>query len=89
MAENRKPLMDSAGWRFFGIVFAVLLGPFIFTSYSISYADTSAMVRIVGGLLAAAAVAAALTTIVNAVLQSRNERVRDLARKTSKKRKHG
>lgn len=93
MAEQRKLLLEAAGWGFFGVTFLLLVGPGLYLAYSLKYNDTSAMVWIGIGVLLSATVAAVLTTVANTIIQSRVERIRaaelEAERKKKKKKKKG
>lgn len=91
MAEEKGSRFDSAGWGVWGILFFVLVGPFIYVMYRGMYSDTSPMGYIGFGVLTAALVSAIVTASVNTVIQWRLEKVRkrerSAARKKRKKRK--
>lgn len=87
MTEQRKLLLESAGWGFFIASFLVLVGPGIYLAYSLKYSDTSAMVWIGIGILGTATFAAVLTTVANTIIQARVERIRAAEQKAEKKKK--
>lgn len=87
MAEQHKPLLDSAGWGFFGVTFLVLIGPGLYLSYTLKYSDTNAMVWIGIGTLGTATVAAIVTTIANTIIQARLERIRAAEQQAERKKR--
>lgn len=99
MAKPRKPLIEAAGWGFYGVTFLLLLGPALYLSYNLKYDDTSAMVWIGLGLMGAATLGVVITTIANTIIQARlgriraaEERAEQAAKaetKASKKKKNG
>ena len=80
-----SPRWEAAGWGFWSIIFLITLGPSIYLAFRISYEQTSMLVTVVVGFSIAAFIAGVVTFIVNAVLQSRAERIRRAHRSKTKK----
>lgn len=75
MTKTRKPLIEAAGWGFYGVTFVLLLGPALYLAYTLKYDDTSSMVWIGLGLMGAATLGVIITTIANTIIQARLERI--------------
>lgn len=81
-----KKQLESVGWLFWGVTFAVLAGPVVYGTFQVVYEDTPT-VNVVGiGLVIAAVAAATVTATINTVLQRSAEK-RRLAERKSKKAK--
>lgn len=80
---------DAAGWGFWGIVFAVLLGPSIWGAWHMMYQAQRSAVAVGAGLVVAALGAGVISWAVNAVLQRRQRVQRVAERKKAKKKQRG
>lgn len=78
---------EAAGWGFWSLLFLIMLGPAIYFTFQISYEQTSAFVAVIVGFSIAAFIAGVVTFVVNAILQSRAERIRRAANSTKKKKR--
>ena len=87
MAKNEGFKFDAAGWLFWTVVL-VLLTPFcIYGSLKIVFQGTSRVVPIGMGVVLAAVGAGLVSWSVNAVIQARKKKQRQIERKKAKKRK--
>ena len=85
MTEKRKFEFDAAGWLFWTIVFAVLVGPSIYSMKFLLYDDTPIMIFIGSGVVFAAIGAGFISWIVNAILQRRSKKRRIEEKKKARK----
>ena len=87
MAKKGSFEFDAAGWLFWLIMLAALMGPSIYGCSKIVYARTSVVVPIGMGMVGAAVGAGVVSWAVNAVVQRWRKKKRLAERKKSKKRK--
>jgi hypothetical protein len=78
---------DAAGWLFWTVVFAVLIGPLIYLFWNVVYETTSRIVPVGMGVVGAAIGAGFISWAVNAVIQVHTRKKRLQERKKAKKRK--
>ncbi|GMV90819.1 MAG: hypothetical protein AMXMBFR82_05970 [Candidatus Hydrogenedentota bacterium] len=83
--QERKPL-DSVGWLFWFIVFAVALIPSVYFAFQIVNEDQAPPIPVGMGVILAGFIAGIVAWVVNAVLHLRAKRFHETARKKSKKR---
>ncbi|MCP4642395.1 MAG: hypothetical protein GY851_18260 [bacterium] len=86
MAKKSEARLESVGWLFWAIVFAVCLGPAVYVAFVGTRDDVMLLIPIGIGSLLAALVAGITAWAVNSVLQYRVRRQR-LAERKKKKRK--
>jgi hypothetical protein len=87
LAKKGSFEFDAAGWLFWIIVFAILVGPAIYGSFKIVYDRTSRLIPFAMGVVGAAIGAGVVSWAVNAVVQRRRKKKRLAERKKIKKRK--
>jgi len=76
-----------AGWLFWTIVFAVLVGPCIYGIWKITAEDTFSLLRVGTGIVTAAFASGVVSWAVNSVVQRHMKKKRIAERKKAKKRK--
>jgi uncharacterized membrane protein len=76
---------ESAGWLFFGITVAVIIGPFIYLASQVVLVGTPIATVVALGVVMALVVAGLFTAAVNAVLQRAARKRRAAERKKPRK----
>ena len=69
MAPKTQRRLEAVGWRFWGVTFAVLLGPLWYGAHRMVREDTPFLATLGIGIVAAAVAAGLVTWPVNSVLQ--------------------
>lgn len=72
--ETKRRRWESAGWGFFGVLFALLAVPCLYGAHHMRAPGATPLAPYMGGLIAAALTAAIATATVNSILQSRAAR---------------
>lgn len=87
MEQDRR--LESVGWVFWLVMFAVFVGPLSYLAWQQKYESTAWGVPIIIGMVGAAIVSGVLSSAVNWVLQyrtrNRHKEMRKAARKKKKK----
>lgn len=86
MAKRDQDVMDSVGWRFWLIVFVVLLIPCLYLAWNVVDDDEAFPIPIGMGTILSGFLAAVVAWVVNMILQSRARRLHEATRKKAKKR---
>ena len=76
---------DAAGWLFWTICFALLVGPCIYGSFQIVYETASRFIPVAMGIVGGAIGAGIVSWAVNAVIQRYRQKRRKTQRKTQRK----
>jgi len=69
MAKKKQNRFEAAGWRFWGVSFAVILGPLWYGAHAMVKEDTPFLGTVAIALISAAVGAGLITWAVNSVLQ--------------------
>ena len=86
MAKQTRTKIESVGWLFWSIAFALLVGPNIYGAWQIVTEEQKWPVPFGMGILSAGFLAAILAWVVNSFLHLRNRRQHAEARRKSKSR---
>jgi len=87
VTKNEGYKFDAAGWLFWTIVLVILTPICIYGSWKVVYQSTNRIVPIGMGVVLAAIGAGFVSWGVNAVIQSRRKKQRQMERKKAKKHK--
>jgi len=79
--------IESVGWVFWAVVFALLLAPGIWLAYKLTYDTASVLLRLGCGIFLAAIASGLISWLVEEVIHRRNVRRYNARRKVERKEK--